>query len=216
MMSNDKRDFAEEAANWDEEPGRVRLANDIADAITREIQMSTEMDVLDFGCGTGLITVRLSPLVHSVTAMDGSQGMLDVLQAKIRRGNLTNVVTRELDFEKGEIMEGNYDLVICSMTLHHIGEIGILLGQFYIVLNAGGYLCIADLDPDDGQFHGNNQGVLHFGFERSKLKHALTEAGFPDILDRTAAEVLKPVPGGGKRSFSVFLITSRKSPFKKH
>jgi ubiquinone/menaquinone biosynthesis C-methylase UbiE len=211
-MSRDKRDFDKEAATWDEEPGRVRLANDIADAIAGEIQLKADMDVLDFGCGTGLITVRLSPLVHSVMAVDGSQGMLDVLQAKIQRDNLTNVKARRLDFEKGEGLRGNYNLIICSMTLHHIGEIGPLLGQFHKVLKVGGYLCIADLDPEEGQFHGNNDGVLHFGFERSKLRYALTGVGFANIKDRTAAEVFKPVSDGGKRSFSVFLITGRKDP----
>ncbi|MGA2368707.1 MAG: class I SAM-dependent methyltransferase [Dehalococcoidia bacterium] len=216
MINSDKRDFDREAATWDEEPGRVRLANDIADAIAGEIELKADMDVLDFGCGTGLISVRLSPLVHSITAVDSSQSMLDVLQAKIRSRNLTNVETRRLDFEQGEVLGGNYHLVICSMTLHHIGEIGPLLGQFYKILNTGGYLCIADLDPDDGQFHGNNDGVLHFGFERSKLRFALTEAGFADIRDRTAAEVLKPVSGSGKHSFSVFLITGCKCPSRKH
>ncbi|MGA9049334.1 MAG: class I SAM-dependent methyltransferase [Dehalococcoidia bacterium] len=213
-MKSDKRDFDREAATWDEEPGRVRLANDIANAITEEVELKPDMDVLDFGCGTGLITVRLSPLVHSVMAVDGSQGMLDVLQAKIRHGNLTNVEIRRMDFEKKEILRGHYHLVVCSMTLHHVKEIGLLLNQFYKVLNAGGYLGIADLDPETGQFHGNNDGVLYFGFERPKLRDALTGAGFVDIRERTATEVLKPVSGGGKRSFSVFLMTGRKGPIQ--
>jgi ubiquinone/menaquinone biosynthesis C-methylase UbiE len=211
-MSNGKRDFDKEAATWDEEPRRVRLANDIADAIAEEIELQPDMDVLDFGCGTGLITVRLSPRVHSVTAVDGSQGMLDVLQAKIRHGNLTNVQTRRVDFEKKEVLQGNYHLIVCSMMLHHVKEIDLLLDQFFKVLNTGGYLGIADLDPDGGQFHGNNDGVLHFGFDRTKLRDALTMVGFMDIRDRTAAEVLKPVSSGGKRSFSVFLITGRRKP----
>ncbi|MGA2158902.1 MAG: class I SAM-dependent methyltransferase [Dehalococcoidia bacterium] len=137
-MKSDKRDFDREAATWDEEPGRVRLANDIANAITEEVELKPDMDVLDFGCGTGLITVRLSPLVNSVMAVDGSQGMLDVLQAKIRHGNLTNVEIRRVDFEKKEILRGHYHLVVCSMTLHHVKEIGLLLDQFYKVVNAGG------------------------------------------------------------------------------
>ncbi len=214
-MNSDKRDFDKEAAAWDENPGRVRMTNAITDAIAEDIKLKADMDVLDFGCGTGLITVRLSPLVHSVTAVDGSQGMIDILQAKVRSRNLTNVETRRLDFEKGEVLRGNYHLIICSMTLHHIGEIGPLLDQFYKVLKDGGYLCIADLDPDDGQFHGNNDGVLHWGFERSKLRYALTEARFAEIRDHTAAEVFKPVSGGGKRSFSIFLITCRKCPSEK-
>ena len=36
------------------------------------------------------------------------------------------------------------------------------------------------------------------------------EAGFDDIRDTTAANVMKPIPDGGIRSFSVFLMTGWK------
>jgi hypothetical protein len=36
------------------------------------------------------------------------------------------------------------------------------------------------------------------------------EAGFDDIQDRIAAEVMKPVSDGGMRSFTIFLMTGRK------
>ena len=68
----------------------------------------------------------------------------------------------------------------------------------------------ADLDPDDGQFHGENDTVFHWGFDRAALRRIFIEAGFGDIQDRTAASVLKPIPDGGMRSFSVFLMTGRK------
>ena len=34
------------------------------------------MDALDFGCGTGLVTLKLQPFIHSITGVDGSQGMI--------------------------------------------------------------------------------------------------------------------------------------------
>jgi len=210
-MSTGKRDFDKEAAAWDENPGRVRMTNSIADAIISRIKLHGGMDVLDFGAGTGIITVRISPLVHTVTAVDGSRGMLDVLQSKVRSLEQTNVKTQWLDFETGETIRGSYDVVVCSMMLHHVGEISPLFDQFFNVTRDGGYICLADLDPDGGQFHGNNEGVVHFGFHRMELKNALASAGFSALSDCTAAEVVKPVDGG-KRSFSIFLITGRKNP----
>ena len=174
--------------------------------------LTSNMDVLEFGCGTGLLTLRLRPLVHSVTGVDSSQGMLSVLRAKIENQNLTNIRAEYLDLEKGDVLEGSYDLIVCSMTLHHVKEIKPLLGQFYKITAPHGYLCIADLDPDDGQFHGDNDTVFHRGFDRAMLRQEFIEAGFDDIRDRTAAKVTKPIPDGGKRSFSVFLMTGRKKP----
>jgi ubiquinone/menaquinone biosynthesis C-methylase UbiE len=206
-MSAERRDFDKGAAAWDENPGRVRLAGEVADAISREVTLNAGMDVLDFGCGTGLITLRLAPLVRSVTGVDSSQGMLDVLAANIARQNLTNVRTLRLDVERGDILPGCYDLIVSSMTLHHIQDIGALLGQFRKVVLPSGRLCLADLDLDSGQFHSDNQGVLHFGFDRTVLRRAFLDAGFEEVHDVTAAEVVKPARDGGMRRFTIFLMT---------
>jgi len=209
-MSSEKRDFDKTAASWDEAPGRVKLANDIAAAIRDEVVLAPHMDVLDFGCGTGLVTIPLAPLVRSVTGADGSQGMLDVLRAKIARHKVDNVRIQYLDLDKGYTLEGKYHLVFSSMTFHHVKDITSLLAQFSAVSIADGYLCIADLDPDEGRFHPDNEGVLHFGFERATLRAAITDAGFVDVRDRTAATVVRPLAEGGERAFSVFLMTARK------
>jgi len=209
-MSSKKWNFDEEAASWDKNPGRVKVANDIADAISREGMLSPEMDVLEFGCGTGLLTLRLLPLARSLTGVDSSEGMLGVLQKKMQAQNLTNLRLQHLDLEKGDVLEGSYDLVVCSMTLHHLKDTAPLLAQFFKVTAPRGYLCIAYLDPDDGQFHGDNDTVFHHGFDRASLRRALEDAGYEEIRDRTAATITKPIAGGGRRAFGVFLMTGRK------
>ena len=210
-MNIERRDFDKEATTWDEVPARVKLANDIAAAISDEIVLTSNMDVLDFGCGTGLLTLQLQPVVHSITGVDSSHGMIDVLKAKIDKQNLPNIRTQYLDTEKGDILEGTYHLIVSGMTLHHVKEIRPLLDQFYRILAPSGYLCIADLDLDDGQFHDNNDGIFHFGFDRALLRKDFMDAGFDDIRDRTAAEVMKPGSDGGVRPFTVFLMTGRKN-----
>ena len=58
---------------------RVKLATDVAGAVSAEVRLAADMDVLDFGCGTGLLALQLQPYVRSITGVDSSQGMLDVL-----------------------------------------------------------------------------------------------------------------------------------------
>ncbi len=210
-MDGEKRNFDQEAASWDAKPRRVKLVADIAQAIVGEIKLNSRMDVLDFGCGTGLLTMQLQPLVRSITGVDSSPGMLDVLGGKIQDLNLSNVKTRCLDVERGGVLEGSYDLIVSSMTFHHIKEISPLLEQFYNVLLPAGHLCIADLDFDDGQFHENNDGVFHSGFNREKLTGLIRDAGFRNIRCRTVARLSKPVPGGGSREFTIFLMTGCRS-----
>ncbi len=176
----------------------------------QEITLTPDMDVLDFGCGTGLLTIALQPFVHSITGVDSSQGMLDVFESKIKEHNLNNVKAEYIDLDNGDVLTGSYHLIVSSMTLHHIKNITSLLKQFYSILLPSGQLAIADLEPDDGQFHSNNEGVFHFGFDRENLHRMFIEIGFRDVRYLTAAQVEKPVEGDHTRLFSMFLKIGRK------
>lgn len=209
-MGSKKWNFDEEAASWDKNPGRVKLANDIADAIANEKILAPTMDVLEFGCGTGLLSLRLHPLVHSITGVDSSPGMLGVFAAKIEERNLANIDLQLLNPAKSALLEGSYGLVVCSMTLHHVREITPLVSEFFKVSAPNGYLCIADLDAENGRFHGENDTVFHNGFDRGMMRKVLEGAGFVDIRDTTAATVKKSAADGKLHSFDVFLITARK------
>ena len=210
-MSREKRDFDQEAASWDERPQRVKLAKDVADAIVRLGGVHPTMDVLDFGCGTGLLTLQLQPQVRSITGVDSSRGMLEILNGKISGRKLANARAVLCDLENGGALPGKYDLVVSSMTLHHIPEVAPLLAHFYGVLAPGGCLCIADLDDEGGRFHGDNTGVFHFGFERDVLRRCFAEAGFVNIVDDTAAEIVKNDDNGPPARFSVFLMAGKKA-----
>jgi ubiquinone/menaquinone biosynthesis C-methylase UbiE len=210
-MTTEKRDFNQAAATWDENPGRVKLARDIADSMIKNLTITSDMNVMDFGCGTGLLTVQLQPFVRSIIGVDSSQGMLDILNDKITKLHLPNVKTMLIDIEKGQNLNGNYQLIVSSLTLHHIVDLKPLLSQFNKVITPGGFLSIADLDSDDGQFHDNNTGVFHSGFDRAVMRKYFSEAGFDNITDTTAATVTKPSFNQGIREFTVFLITGRKT-----
>ncbi|MCG6537956.1 MAG: class I SAM-dependent methyltransferase, partial [Syntrophales bacterium LBB04] len=158
-----------------------------------------------------LVTLKLQPLVHSITGIDNSQGMLDQFKMKIARQNLTNVNIQRVDIEKRDIFKGNYHLIVSSMTFHHIKEIKPLLNQFYKIIAPEGYLCIADLDLDNGLFHDDNTGVFHPGFSREKLKDFFLEAGFNNVRDMTAAKIVKPAANEQMREFSVFLMSGQKN-----
>ncbi|HOP30093.1 MAG TPA: class I SAM-dependent methyltransferase [Spirochaetota bacterium] len=209
-MSDKIRDFDSEAKFWDENPGRVKMARSVADSIKANTLITDQLNVLDFGCGTGLLTLQFQPLVKTITGADSSQGMLDILASKIENLGFDNVGIVYMENGDTGRLTGNYDLIISSMTFHHVKDTAPLLRKFNEILKPGGTLCVADLDPDDGLFHSDNTGVYHYGFEREKLKVEFTGAGFSNVKDVTAAEVIKPVPGGGERSFSLFLITGTK------
>ena len=209
-VDTEKRNFDQEAANWDQVPGRVKVARDIAQSMIKEITLTPDMDVLDFGCGTGLLALALQPFVRSITGVDSSLGMLDVFKTKIKEQHLSNVKANYLDLDKGEVLTGSYHLIVSSMTLHHVKNINPLLKQFYSILLPAGLLAIADLDLDDGKFHSNNDGVFHFGFDRKSLHRMFIDERFRDVREQGAAQIEKPLGEGNPRLFSVFLMICRK------
>lgn len=209
-MTSEKRDFNKDAATWDENPGRVKMADSVINAIKNNLRLANDMDVLDFGCGTGLISLRILPHVNTVTAADSSTGMLEVLNTKIANQNLTGIKTVHINIDNGEKLTGTYDTVTSSMTMHHIQNPAPLLKEFHEIIKPGGHLCIADLDPDGGLFHENNDGVFHYGFMRDEMKKLFSEAGFTEIKDVTAAEISKPGAEGTMNNFSIFLIIGKK------
>ena len=209
-VDTEKRNFDQEAANWDQVPGRVKVARDIAQSMIKEITLTPDMDVLDFGCGTGLLALALQPFVRSITGVDSSLGMLDVFKTKIKEQHLSNVKANYLDLDKGEVLTGSYHLIVSSMTLHHVKNINPLLKQFYSILLPAGLLAIADLDLDDGKFHSNNDGVFHFGFDRKSLHRMFIDERFRDVREQGAAQIEKPLGEGKPRLFSVFLMICRK------
>lgn len=210
-MSQEKRNFDEEALTWDEEPRRVQLAKDLSRAIREAVPLSTSTRMMDFGCGTGLVTLPLSVEVGQVTGVDSSRGMLDVLDGKARKLHIGNVLTRQIDVERGERLEGTFDLIVSTMTFHHVQDTARLLGQLAAALAPDGFLCIADLDTEEGDFHENNTGVHHFGFDRGVLTAMIENAGFAEVQAKTAAEIRKPGANGVTKSFSVFLVTGRRA-----
>jgi ubiquinone/menaquinone biosynthesis C-methylase UbiE len=203
-----RKDFDKDAAQWDASPTKVKMASDVGAAIIREVKLTKDMDVMDFGCGTGLLTLKLQPLVKSITGVDSSQGMLGVLQNKIGQQSLNNVFTRFVDFEHGKHAEGSYDLIVSSMTLHHVPDTQALFKEWAGLLRPGGQVSFADLDAEDGSFHSDNTGVFHFGFDREELKRMLHEAGFGDFSATTATVINKEVEGQGVRPYPVFLLTA--------
>jgi 2-polyprenyl-3-methyl-5-hydroxy-6-metoxy-1,4-benzoquinol methylase len=204
-----KRDFDQAALDWDRFAPRVKLISDIGDSVLEKVELLPDMDVLDFGCGTGLLSLRMPTEVRSLTGADTSSGMLGVMAGKAAEQGLSNVSTLLLDPESSTPFEGRFDLIVSSMVFHHIEDVAQMLGRLVALLKPGGRICIADLDPDDGEFHSDAAGIFHNGFDRDSFAGELRQAGCSDVEISNAASITKPV-GEGEREFTVFLACGRK------
>lgn len=198
---SEKSTFDNRAETWDSSSMRVQLAQNIYDAIVKEVKLTKEMDVVDFGAGTGLLSRNIALHVKSLLGIDTSKGMLEKLDAL----EMDNVVSCYGDFCEFKSVK-KFDGIVSSMTMHHIKALDKLFDKMYELLKEGGFIAIADLMSEDGTFHNDNDGVHHFGFEEEDLLKIAKAHGFKEAQYQKIFDVKKD----DKDAYGIFLLTAKK------
>ncbi|WP_050183621.1 class I SAM-dependent methyltransferase [Domibacillus robiginosus] len=171
--------FEQMAKRYDTEE-RIQLAKVIVKEVRSELQNSKSNSLLDYGSGTGLISLELSDLVESILLVDSSKQMLEIAEAKISRKGLTNSKVLYSDFTQ-DTPELKADIVLMSLVLLHIPDTKRILQELFNLLYDGGKLIVVDFDKNDKINHPK----VHNGFLHEELKKTLSEVGFTSIEMKT-------------------------------
>jgi ubiquinone/menaquinone biosynthesis C-methylase UbiE len=196
--------FDKAAATWDDNPARRAISLAVAAAIREAIPLSKRMLVLDYGCGTGLLSFLLASDVGGVLAADSSDGMLEQVRKKITELGVKNVRVMRFDVTTDENVTSRHDAVVSAMTMHHIADVHGALRGLASMLNPGGWLAVADLCTEDGSFH-SDRSVPHNGFEPEELARYLRGIGMREV----SWQVVHTVEKNG-REYPVFCVFGRK------
>ncbi|CAI6310923.1 unnamed protein product [Periconia digitata] len=184
-----KTRFDSEAATWDADEKHLDGVEKAFEAIKQHVPAfsaeggdAKDLDVLEIGCGTGLLSFKLAPHVRSLIGVDTSSGMLATFSQKISALSTTpnlaavNVLVQDPDDKHlqaaaadlaarrpnggNEISASNgkyrFDLVVSHLTLHHIPDMAALCGVLHKALRKGG--CVALTDYED---FGNEARAFH-------------------------------------------------------
>jgi ubiquinone/menaquinone biosynthesis C-methylase UbiE len=201
-------DFDSKARQWDTDPDFIERGRKLAAMLRARVRLDRSMTALDYGCGTGLLSFPLRDALGRVTLVDSSAGMLAVVREKIAAQGVSNMTVLQADLAAGALPDERYDLVYTSMTLHHVRDTEAILRAFHALLRPGGHLCVADLDLEDGSFHGAEIEV-HHGFDREALVAQLVASGFVGVEHEPALEIVKEIDGQPRR-FPVFFMIARR------
>jgi 2-polyprenyl-3-methyl-5-hydroxy-6-metoxy-1,4-benzoquinol methylase len=205
----DAAHFDGKARQWDANPVFRERGLKIAEAVRQAVPLHPRMSALDYGCGTGLLSFPLKDELGAILMADSSGGMLEVVNEKIAAQGVANMTTLQLDLLADPPPAQRFDLIVTAMTLHHVPDTDQILRIFHDLLQPGGYLCIADLDQEDGSFHGIEVDV-HHGFDRADLGRHAVQAGFADVQFQTVFSIAKERENG-TRDYPVFLMAARRA-----
>ncbi|MCC6166356.1 MAG: class I SAM-dependent methyltransferase [Caldilineaceae bacterium] len=134
-MADDRVNYDEISRVYDEVRGVDRA---VIQSLLNGVDLDASCAVLDIGCGTGNYTDVMQRLMQArITGLDQSEGML----AKARAKN------GQIDFRQGDAQQmlfagASFDFVYMTDVIHHVTEIGRLLGEIARVLRPGGKVCI--------------------------------------------------------------------------
>lgn len=175
--------FDERAKDWDKKQLSIDKTEACLENMRKNLNLDSFKNILDYGCGTGLIAFNLVNSTNEVLGLDSSSGMVEEFNKKAKDRNLTNIKAYKHDILNDDIKENSFDLIVISMSLHHIENLDIFFKKSYEALKTGGVLCINDLEPEDGTFHKkhNNAGVYHFGFSKNELINQTKPLGFSNF-----------------------------------
>lgn len=196
--------FNDEANTWDTDR-RIKRSKQISDFILKNIEIEKESTLLDFGCGTGLISQNFINVVSRIVGYDQSEGMLEVFNNKFQ-----NLLGRVSSTNTLDGLNNTIDIVISSMVFHHISDIDRALIDLRKVLRDNGKLIIIDLDRDDGSFHRDELDFNgHNGFDREKFVEVLKLNGFESMAFGTVLTDVK-YQNGSSIPYSLFYVHAKK------
>ena len=112
-----------------------------------EMQLNNDKSVLEIGCGTGRLAVRVCPLVKNYTGIDISPKTVERAKSNLKNFNNASVVLG--DFLAYDFAQ-KYAVVFSSLTFFHIKDKRKAIEKAYGVLDDGG-LFVLSIDNDKRQ-----------------------------------------------------------------
>lgn len=139
--------------------------------------------VLDVGCGTGLFTERVAPLVGQEVAVDVAPAMLSMLSEK-RIGNV-ELCRGDIDDEP---FSGSFDLIVASCVCGVLPDYPATVRRLAGALRPGGVFAQWDwlLDEDAAQEDGLTLEAVAGAFKGAGLTSVFADHAFDALYDGDA------------------------------
>lgn len=155
--------------------------------VTREY-FRPDMEVLEFGCGTGSTAIAHAPYVKHIRAIDASSKMLEIAQGKADAQNINNITFEQSTIDEFSRPDQTIDAVLGLSILHLLENKEAIIAKVHKMLKPGGIFvtstaCIGDTAMKYIKFIapiGKFFGLIPLikVFTTKELEGSLTDAGF--------------------------------------
>jgi ArsR family transcriptional regulator len=186
------------AHKWDSLKQEIMGDFDINAAIAGDIADADH--AADLGCGTGELLWFLKDKARKVIGVDSSPRMLDEARKRFQGEN--GVVDLRLgELEHLPMKDGETDLSVISLALHHLSDPVAAVREAHRILKPSGTLVIAEFERHDNEFLRQHYGDRWLGLSQDDIMNWLDRSGFD--LDRVKSHPLR-------QSLVLHIYTSKK------
>jgi SAM-dependent methyltransferase len=211
--------FNQEALSWDTRPFVREASEEAEKAISAKSKALNwkPKQVLEIGCGTGIMSFLIAPHVERVVAIDAAEGMIDVLKQKLQKDdapkNILPIAVLLEDPEDPNLPPAKesqpkgprqkFDLITSHLVLHHIPDLKGVLDTMLGCLAPGGRIMLTDFEdfgPEAKRFHARSKldGVERHGINAKMMEGLLKEVGFVNTSVKpewTMTKTIEKTPG---------------------
>jgi SAM-dependent methyltransferase len=135
--------------------------------------------VLDAGCGSGLLSLRLHRAGCDVVSVDAEEAMVGFTRQTLKGGGFEDAVVKEMTLERLDSLEGGkFDEIYCCDVIEHIQDDLLAMQQLRSMLKPGGQL-ILTVPAWPFLYGERDRRMGHYRrYTRKALKKVFVDAGF--------------------------------------
>lgn len=179
--------FDQRSAFWDELYSRP-IFKDRLNLFTGQLQKKVKApaNILDYGCGSGVISLLLASKGYNVTGIDASTGMIAEATKNAEAQKADNASFYQLDNITPDSLTNRFDAIVCSSVIEYIEDDEAVLKLFSQWIKPGGTLLVSV--PHSASLLGKLEDLLskkhrdvHFcqkRYQEETFKNQLTQLGF--------------------------------------
>lgn len=142
--------------------------------------------ILDFGCGTGLVSIAIAGKVKMVHAVDLSANMIEIAKSKAEGQKIQNIEFSHTRITDKKFEVNSFDVILAMYILHLMEDPEMTMKRIYELLKPGGLIISAT--PCLGEWSVLNRLFLLLSslgiipeiksFKLTDLEKLMTNSGF--------------------------------------
>jgi SAM-dependent methyltransferase len=179
----------------------IEVINKIDSEVTRN---GGGIKVLDIGCGPGILTVTLAPLVEEIVGLDLTPDMITRARSRSNELGLTNVSFMQGSADNLPFASNYFDIVVTRLLLHHLLSPSRAIEEMTRVLRVGGLVVVADIVSSKNKEEAEIHNALETLRDPSHVR-ALSEKELEALLNSGGLRVIAKDSWVNEREFGEWI-----------